>query len=203
MPAAAGYDAAIMDPIGHTLFDTAIGACAIAWNARGIVGLQLPESTPERTAARLRRRFPDTQPETPPPAARAAIDGIVALLDGEPIDLSGVVLDESGVPEFHRAVYAIARTIAPGSTLSYGEIATRLGDPAAARAVGQALGQNPFAPIVPCHRVLAAGGAIGGFSAGGGATTKRRMLAIEQARVGDAPDLFDATRAPLRSIAAS
>ena len=192
-----------MDPIGHTLFDTAIGACAIAWNARGIVGLQLPESTPERTAARLCRRLPGAQPETPPPAVRAAIDGIVALLDGEPIDLSGVVLDETGVPEFHCAVYAIARTIAPGSTLSYGEIATRLGDPTAARAVGRALGQNPFAPIVPCHRVLAAGGTIGGFSAGGGATTKRRMLAIEQARVGDAPDLFDAKRPPLRSVATS
>ena len=203
MPAAAGYDSGILHPAGHTLFDTAIGACAIAWSARGIVALQLPESTPERTVARLRRRLPGTQPDTPPPAVRAAIDGIVALLDGEPIDLSGVVLDETGVPEFHRAVYAIARTIAPGSTLSYGDIATRLGDPTEARAVGQALGQNPFAVIVPCHRVLAAGGAIGGFSAGGGATTKRRMLAIEQARVGDAPDLFDATRAPIRPIATS
>ena len=201
MPAAAGYDAGILDPVGYALFDTAIGACAIAWGPRGIVALQLPEATPERTAARLRRRWPDAQAASAPPPARAAIDGIVALLDGEPIDLSGVVLDETGVPEFHRAVYAIARTIAPGTTLSYGDIATRLGDPTQARAVGQALGQNPFAVIVPCHRVLAAGGAIGGFSAGGGATTKRRMLAIEQARVGDAPDLFDATRPPIRPIA--
>jgi methylated-DNA-[protein]-cysteine S-methyltransferase len=202
MPAAA-LRCRILHPTGHALFDTAIGACAIAWSARGIVALQLPESTPERTVARLGRRLPDTRPETPPPAVRAAIDGIVALLDGEPIDLSGVVLYESGVPDFHRAVYAIARSIAPGSTLSYGDIASRLGDPMQARAVGQALGQNPFAVIVPCHRVLAAGGAIGGFSAGGGATMKRRMLAIEQARVGDAPDLFDATRAPIRPIAAT
>ena len=201
MPATAGYDAGILNPAGYALFDTAIGACAIAWGARGITALQLPESTPERTVARLRRRLPDAQPDTPPPPVHAAIDGIVALLDGEPIDLSGVVLDDSGVPEFQRAVYAIARTIAPGTALSYGDIATRLGDPTQARAVGQALGQNPFAVIVPCHRVLAAGGAIGGFSAGGGATTKRRMLAIEQARVGDAPDLFDATRAPIRPIA--
>ena len=183
-----------MDPIGHTLFDTAIGACAIAWNARGIVGLQLPESTPERTAARLRRRLPGAQPETPPPAVRAAIDGIVALLDGEPIDLSGVVLDETGVPEFHRAVYAIARTIAPGSTLSYGEIATRLGDRSLARDVGQALGRNPFPLIVPCHRVLAAGGKVGGFSANGGVTTKLRLLSIEGARTSDAPTLFDGDR---------
>ena len=201
MPAAAGYDAGILDRTGYALFDTAIGACAIAWGARGIVALQLPESTGERTIARLRRRLSDIQPDTPPPPVRAAIDGIVALLDGEPIDLSGVVLDETGVPDFNRAVYAIARTIAPGTTLSYGDIATRLGDPTQARDVGQALGQNPFAVIVPCHRVLAAGGAIGGFSAGGGAATKRRMLAIEQARVGDAPDLFDAARPPIRPIA--
>ena len=201
MPAVAGYDAGILDRTCYALFDTAIGACAIAWGAHGVVALQLPESTGDRTIARLRRRLSDIQPDTPPPPVRAAIDGIVALLGGEPIDLSDVVLDETGVPDFHRAVYAIARTIAPGTTLSYGDIATRLGDPTQARAVGQALGQNPFAVIVPCHRVLAAGGAIGGFSAGGGAATKRRMLAIEQARVGDAPDLFDATRPPIRPIA--
>ena len=196
------YDAGQMDPIGHALFDTAIGACAIAWSPRGVVALQLPESSGERTVARLRRRFPGTQPASPPPPVNAAIDGIVALLDGAPIDLSDLVLDESGVPEFHRAVYAIARTIAPGTTLSYGDIATRLGDPTQARAVGQALGQNPFAVIVPCHRVLAAGGAIGGFSAGGGAATKRRMLAIERARVGEEPDLFSAEPVPARATAA-
>ena len=190
-----------MDAVGHALFETAIGACAIAWGPRGIVALQLPESTRERTAARLRRRLPGTQPANPPAPVRAAIDAIVALLDGAPVDLSEVVLDDSDVPDFNRAVYAIARTIAPGTTLSYGDIATRLGDPTQARAVGQALGQNPFAVIVPCHRVLAAGGAIGGFSAGGGATTKRRMLAIERARVGDEPDLFAAEPAPVRAIA--
>ena len=199
-----GYDAAILNAIGHALFDTAIGACAIAWSPRGVVALQLPESTGERTLARLRRRLPAARPADPPPAVRTAIEGIVALLAGEPVDLSEVVLDEVGVPEFNRAVYAIARTIAPGTTLSYGDIASRLGDPTQARAVGQALGQNPFAVIVPCHRVLAAGGAIGGFSAGGGATTKRRMLAIERARVGDGPDLFDdAAPASSRPIAAS
>jgi methylated-DNA-[protein]-cysteine S-methyltransferase len=195
------YDAGIMDPVEHALFDTAIGACAIAWGPRGVVALQLPESSDARTVARLRRRFPGMQPASPPPRVNAAIDGIVALLDGAPIDLSDVVLDESDVPEFNRAVYAIARTIAPGTTLSYGDIATRLGDPTQARAVGQALGQNPFAVIVPCHRVLAAGGAIGGFSAGGGAATKRRMLAIERARVGEEPDLFSAEPVPARATA--
>jgi methylated-DNA-[protein]-cysteine S-methyltransferase len=92
------------------------------------------------------------------------------------------------VPAFHRAVYAVARAIPPGETLTYGEVARRLGDPGSARAVGQALGRNPFAIIVPCHRVVAAGGATGGFSAHGGAATKRRILAIEGAG-GDAPTL--------------
>ena len=88
-----------------------------------------------------------------------------------------------GVPEFHRRVYEAARAIPPGNTLSYGDIAKRVGAPGAARAVGQALGRNPFPIVVPCHRVLAAGGKIGGFSAQGGVATKRRMLAIEGARV--------------------
>ena len=184
----------------YTVFETAIGACAIAWSRHGIRALQLPESTPRRTVARLRRHLPDAEPAQPPPAVRAAIDGIVALLAGEPIDLSGVQLDETGIPAFERSVYAVTRSIGPGATLTYGEIATRLGEPGAARAVGKALGSNPFAVIVPCHRVLAAAGGIGGFSAGGGAVTKRRMLAIERARVGDAPDLFEVERPPTRRL---
>jgi methylated-DNA-[protein]-cysteine S-methyltransferase len=94
------------------------------------------------------------------------------------------------VPAFHRRVYEFARTIAPGRTMTYGEIAAHLGDPTAARAVGQALGANPFAIIVPCHRVLAAGGRAGGFSAPGGVDTKRRLLEIERARIGNEPQLF-------------
>jgi methylated-DNA-[protein]-cysteine S-methyltransferase len=109
------------------------------------------------------------------------MEGIIALLDGQAHDLSKVVLDLDRVPEFHRRVYQIARAIAPGSTLSYGDIAIRLGNPALARKVGQALGRNPFPIIVPCHRVVAAGGKLGGFSARGGTATKRRLLAIEAA----------------------
>jgi methylated-DNA-[protein]-cysteine S-methyltransferase len=109
----------------------------------------------------------------------AAIEGIVALLDGQAHDLSTVVLDMDRVPEFHRRVYQITRTIAPGATLSYGDIAIRLGNAALARNVGQALGRNPFPIIVPCHRVVAAGGKLGGFSARGGTAMKRRLLAIE------------------------
>jgi methylated-DNA-[protein]-cysteine S-methyltransferase len=99
------------------------------------------------------------------------------------------------VPPFHQRVYAVARTIPPGATLSYGEIAVRLGDRGAARDVGEALGQNPFPIIVPCHRVLAAGGKVGGFSASGGVATKLRLLDIEGAQVGEAPSLFE--RLPL------
>jgi methylated-DNA-[protein]-cysteine S-methyltransferase len=106
------------------------------------------------------------------------------LLAGGPGDLSNAELDMEGVPPFHRRVYEIARGIRPGMTLSYGEVAARLGAPGAARAVGQALGQNPFPILVPCHRVLAAGGKIGGFSAHGGTATKQHMLAIEGASVG-------------------
>ncbi len=123
---------------------------------------------------------------------RHAIDGIVALLHGEAGDLSAIELDMDGVPPFHRRVYALARTIAPGETMSYGEIAAQLGAAGSARAVGQALARNPFAIVVPCHRVLAAGGKVGGFSANGGTTTKLRLLSIERARTGDAPTLFDA-----------
>ena len=112
-----------------------------------------------------------------------AIEGIVALLTGEARDLSDVPLDLDEVPEFHCKVYDVARTIKPGTTLWYGEIAARLGEPDAARAVGQALGRNPIPIIVPCHRVLAADGATGGFSAPGGTATKLRLLAIEGARL--------------------
>ena len=119
----------------------------------------------------------------------AAIADIVALLDGGAGDLSGVALDMEGVADFDRKVYEVARTIVPGETMSYGAIAARLGDPGAARGVGQALGRNPFAIVVPCHRVVTADGGLGGFSAAGGSTTKRRMLEIEGAAVAP-PTLF-------------
>ena len=123
-----------------------------------------------------------------------AIDGITALLRGEARDLTGVAIDNEGVPEFNARVYAIARTIPPGETLTYGEIAERLGDRTLAREVGTALGQNPCPLVMPCHRVLAAGGKTGGFSASGGVVTKLRLLSIEGAQPGG-PTLFD--RLPL------
>ena len=166
-----------------TLFDTAIGRCGIVWSERGVVGVQLPEASEPATRARLRRRFSGATETEPTPAIQSAIDSIVALLAGEEAgDMSEVELDLRAVPEFNAAVYRVARTIPPGETLTYGEIAQRLGDPGAARAVGQALGANPIPIIVPCHRVLAAGGRAGGFSAPGGVMTKLRLLEIERSR---------------------
>jgi methylated-DNA-[protein]-cysteine S-methyltransferase len=172
-----------------TLFDTAIGRCAMAWSVRGIVGIELPGRDDGAMRARLLRRHPGAREAAPPADVSRAIDGIVALVAGEPHDLADVVLDLSGVPEFNRRVYAVARTIKPGATLTYGAIAAQLGEPDA-RGVGEAMGQNPCPIIVPCHRVVAAGGKTGGFSAPGGAATKRRLLAIEGASA-EAPTLFD------------
>jgi methylated-DNA-[protein]-cysteine S-methyltransferase len=173
---------------GFTLFDTALGRCGIAWGERGIAAIELPGRDDAATRRRLRRAVPGATETAPPDGVRAAIDAIVRLFDGEPADLSAVALDMDGVPEFHRRVYDVARTIPPGETVSYGAIAARLGEPGAAQAVGYALGRNPFPIVVPCHRVLAANGALHGFSAPGGLETKRRMLAIEGAL---APALFD------------
>lgn len=183
--------AGTLPPLSFTLAETPIGALGLAWSTAGIVAVQLPEGADAATRARLLRRFPRAAEASPPPDVRRALDAIVALLRGETSDLASVTLDMSGVPAFHRRVYEVARTIPAGATLSYGEVAARTGGGAAARAVGQALAKNPFAIIVPCHRVLAAGGRIGGFSANGGVATKRRLLAIEGARTGEAPTLFD------------
>ena len=176
---------------GFVLFDTAIGRCGIAWSARGVAGVQLPEGSEHATRARLRRRFPGVPEAVPPPPVARAIAGIVTLLDGRSGDhLETVRLDLDGVPAFHRRVYEVARTIPAGSTLSYGEVAARMGAPGSAREVGQALGRNPFAIIVPCHRVLAANGKVGGFSARGGVRTKLRLIASERAQGRGALPLF-------------
>lgn len=180
-----------MTATGFSLFDTAIGCCGIAWSERGLAGVQLPEAREALTRARMRRLFPGVAETAPPPAVREAAARIAALLRGERDDLRDIALDMSGVSPFEVRVYELVRGIAPGETLTYGEVADRLGEPGAARAVGRALGRNPFAPVVPCHRVLAAGGKSGGFSAEGGVATKLRMLQIEGARFGATPGLFD------------
>jgi methylated-DNA-[protein]-cysteine S-methyltransferase len=174
-----------------TLFDTPVGACALVWAEHGLVGVLLPETSPSATRARAKRRYPGAQEAEPTEDLQATIARIRHLLNGEPDDLQSIELDMSAVPDFHRRVYEIARRIRPGSTRSYGEIAIEMGEPHAARSVGQALGANPFPIIVPCHRVLAAGSKAGGFSAPGGTRTKLRLLEIEGAPLGGSPGLFD------------
>jgi methylated-DNA-[protein]-cysteine S-methyltransferase len=183
-----------MNDFCFSLFDTAIGACGIVWGARGIAGVQLPEANEAATRARILRRYAGAAEAAPPPQVRRAADGIVALLRGERHDFGDVELDFGELPEFNRKVYAIALEIPPGKTMTYGEIAERLGDKLLARAVGQALGENPIPLIMPCHRVLAAGGKPGGFSASGGVVTKLRLLSIEGAEP-NGPTLFE--RLPL------
>lgn len=171
----------------YTLFETVIGWAALAWNDAGPVGARLPEADPEVQRRALLRRFPYAVEAPPTPAVTDLIDGVSALMRGEPADLTAAVLDTARAPEFNLRVYEIARAIPPGETLTYGEIATRLGDKLLARDVGEALGQNPWPIIVPCHRVTAAGGKIGGFSAPGGAQTKLKLLAIEGAQAAVQP----------------
>lgn len=180
-----------MNRVKFTIFDTAIGGCAIAWAGRGIVAVQLPQPNEAQTRVRLQQRYADLEEAAPPVQIQRAIEAIVTLLAGGAADLSDIDLDLDDCPEFNRQVYAIARKIPPGSTLTYGEIARQLGGIELSRQVGTALGQNPCPIVVPCHRVLAAGDKPGGFSANGGVVTKLKMLAIEGAAVNYTPSLFD------------
>lgn len=176
---------------GITVFATALGSCGLTWRDDRVVGVQLPEADPESTRRRLSRRFPTARPAEPPAAIGTAIAAIQALLRGERVDLSHVPVALDTLPEFDQAVYRRARAIPFGRVVTYGEVATDLGDPALSREVGGALGRNPVPLLVPCHRVVAAGGRLGGFSAAGGTVTKRRLLEIERARPDTGPDLFD------------
>jgi methylated-DNA-[protein]-cysteine S-methyltransferase len=176
------------------LFDTPIGTCSLVWQDRTpdptIVGLRLPEQSAADTRARIKRRWPGAEECAPTPEVQAVIDRVLTLLSGQPVDLSDVPLDFGDAPEFHQRIYAVARTIPPGHTMTYGEIAKRLGVPHESREVGQAMGKNPIAIIMPCHRVLGADGKMGGFSATGGVAIKRRILEIEGAAAVGAGPLF-------------
>jgi methylated-DNA-[protein]-cysteine S-methyltransferase len=172
-----------MNNPGYTLFETPIGRCAVAWSSRGIVAVQLPERHEAATVARLCRRNPGLERREPPAPVRRAIAAIQRLLDGAGTELSEIVLDLSAVSPFQRRVYQAARAIPAGRTVSYGALAAQLGRPGAARAIGRAMGSNPVPIIVPCHRVLAAGGKAGGFSAHGGVATKFALLRAEGAAV--------------------
>ncbi|MFT4097432.1 MAG: methylated-DNA--[protein]-cysteine S-methyltransferase [Rhodoblastus sp.] len=173
-----------MDGYGSTYFDTPIGFCGLAWSPRGVKAFQLPEETPEATRARLTRRAGAPFERKPPAEIAEIVMRIGKLLAGRAVDLSDIALDMDRVGAFEAQVYVTARCIPCGETRTYGQIARAIGEPGAARGVGQALGRNPFAIIVPCHRVVAANGRTGGFSAGGGVNTKLRILEIERRAVG-------------------
>lgn len=175
--ASAGRRAAIPPGRGYRLVETAIGTCGIAWSEHGVTRVQLPERDTRATETRLRR---DTETAArPPPEIERLVVQLQRYCAGEPVEFESAPLDLGGVSAFHRRIYGAARRIGWGRTVTYGELARLAGSPDAARAVGQALGRNPIPIIVPCHRILASGGKIGGFSAFGGARTKERLLALE------------------------
>jgi methylated-DNA-[protein]-cysteine S-methyltransferase len=166
---------------GYTIFDTGIGRCGIAWSGYGVVGVQLPEAREIETRGRMLRQYPEARELRPPPDVEIAIEGIVALLRGQPADLSDVRLDMGGIHAFNMRVYEFARTIPRGETRTYGEVAARLRATGAVHSVAQAISKNPFMIIVPCPRVLEAGSYADKISPNGGAISKRRLLSIEGA----------------------
>lgn len=177
-------------PSSYCLFETPLGTCGIAWRESSDSGsppavtlLQLPEATPQKTESHTAQRAGSRRPSVPPPRIAEVIEKIRRHLRGEVQDFRDVAVELSCVPTFARQVYEAAREIHPGQTRTYGEIAKVLGQPAAAQEVGQALSKNPIPLIVPCHRVSAADGKLGGFSAPGGRTTKAKLLALEGAPV--------------------
>jgi methylated-DNA-[protein]-cysteine S-methyltransferase len=176
---------------GYTVFDSSVGRCGIAWGELGVLGVQLPEAREIETRRRLFQLFPDARELRPPPEIQSAIEGIAALLRGKAADLSEVRLDMTGIPPFNAKVYDFTRTIPRGETLTYGEVASRLKASGAVHSVAQAIAKNPFMIIVPCHRVLEAGGYADRISANGGSISKRRLLSIEGAGSPGSRTLFD------------
>jgi len=174
-----------------TFFPTALGTCAVAWNEIGLTGVWLPDANADSLRRKVVKRCGAARECAPSGATFEAVEAMTRLLAGERVDLTGVAVDSDGIDDFDRRVYAVTRTIAPGRVLTYGELAALVGADASARAVGQSLGRNAMPIVVPCHRVVATGGGLGGFSAPGGTATKRRMLAIEDAQPTGAPGLFD------------
>jgi methylated-DNA-[protein]-cysteine S-methyltransferase len=176
---------------GYALFDTAIGRCALVWRGGFVIGAALPEASDEHARIGLGRRFPGVGEAQPPSFASAAIARIRELLAGGRTDLADIALDLGSGSDFERRVWEATRRIPCGEVRRYGDIAREIGEPRAGQAVGVALGRNPVPIIVPCHRVLAADGRSGGFSAPGGVATKFRILEIEGARRSGEPELFE------------
>jgi methylated-DNA-[protein]-cysteine S-methyltransferase len=167
--------------IHHCLFETAVGPCGVAWSARGLVAVGLPGSSQAATEKRLAAKAQSAGAAAPPPWVAALIADIQRYCAGEQVDFSKVPVDLSGLEPLQRKLYEAMRALAWGTTTTYGALARAIGlvEPEAARDVGQAMGRNPVPIVVPCHRVLAAGNKIGGFSAPGGAAIKAKLLALE------------------------
>jgi methylated-DNA-[protein]-cysteine S-methyltransferase len=170
---------------GYLLFSTTLGRAGVAWNDRGLIGVELPDAGQGKSLDRLRAAAGSAEPSADPPASwvLSAIARLTRYLDGEDGDLSSIPLDYASAPPFHRKVYDASRRIGRGQILTYGELAALAGSPLASRAVGQAMSKNPLPILIPCHRVVAAGGKPGGFSAPGGLVTKARLLALEGAEL--------------------
>jgi methylated-DNA-[protein]-cysteine S-methyltransferase len=178
--------------IHHCVFDTAVGPCGVAWSARGLVAVQLPEASAAATEKRLTARVHSTGAATPPAWVGAVVVDIQRYLAGERVDFAAVPVDLLSLDPFRRKLYETMRTLGWGTTTTYGALARELGlmDWEGARDVGEAMGRNPVPIVIPCHRVLAAGNKLGGFSARGGASTKAKLLALEGVHCdGDAPRL--------------
>ena len=174
----------VADPRRYAIFDTPIGVCAVVWGPRGLQHFLLPESSEARLRARLGRDVGGALPGRPPAAIRTAMELVRRHLGGAPQDLTGVPIDLTGVGPFARRVYRALRLVPPGRTVTYGELARRVGSPGAARAVGQAMARNPLGLVVPCHRVLCSSGRPGGFSGAGGVRLKAALLALEGVTLG-------------------
>ena len=173
-----------MAPQQYFIFETASGWCGIAWNGAGITHVRLPAQSREMAERDIQRGAPEAEPAAPTSTVAGAVAAVQRYFEGEPTDFSNVVLDLSDQSELFQRIYAAARTIGWGRTTTYGALAKELGaGPEAAREVGQAMAKNPVGLIIPCHRVLAAGGKLGGFSAPGGSMSKMRMLALEGIQV--------------------
>ena len=161
---------------GYQFLDTAIGRCAIGWSDAGITGLLLPQGGAAALARAVRSRFAGLAPATPPPLAGAAMAAVTAMIEGQAVDLDAIVLDQSAIAAAHRRVFDATRRIAPGTTATCAGLAAQIGAGASARQVGQALAVNPFAPLVPCHRVLASDGRIGAHWAPANLVLSLRLL---------------------------
>jgi methylated-DNA-[protein]-cysteine S-methyltransferase len=174
---------------GHIVFETALGFFGLAWSDAGLTRLCLPQKSREAVERRLLRLdgLPPASEADRPRWVEELIASIRAYAAGETVDFSAVPVDLAGVDDFRRAIYETARKLAFGDTTTYGELAKRAGHAGLARETGAALGANPVPLVIPCHRILAAGGRIGGFSAPGGSAAKERMLGLEGVRVGPPP----------------